>query len=160
MADVIEASKTTPVIVIFTAPMREPCRTLTPALESEVTAAKGKIKLVKLDVDKSPRIAQSLRVQSHPRRFRLCQWGKPIDGFMGAKTPSEVKTFVVGLLGGAPDDGLEQAVEEAQKMLDAGDTASAIEVFAAVRGRRPRQYPRFYWAGSRPYCGGRYGLGP
>ena len=142
MADVIEASKTTPVIVIFTAPMREPCQTLTPALESEVTAAKGKIKLVKLDVDKSPRIAQSLRVQSIPAVFAFVN-GQPIDGFMGAKTPSEVKTFVAGLLGGAPDDGLEQAVEEAQKMLDAGDTASAIEVFAAVRGEDPANIPAF-----------------
>ena len=142
MADVIEASKTTPVIVIFTAPMREPCKTLTPALESEVTAAKGKIKLVKLDVDKSPRIAQSLRVQSIPAVFAFVN-GQPIDGFMGAKTPSEVKTFVAGLLGGAPDDGLEQAVEEAQKMLDAGDTASAIEVFAAIRGEDPANIPAF-----------------
>ena len=142
MADVIEASKTTPVIVIFTAHRREPCRTLTPALESEVTAAKGKIKLVKLDVDKSPRIAQSLRVQSIPAVFAFVN-GQPIDGFMGAKTPSEVKTFVAGLLGGAPDDGLEQAVAEAQKMLDAGDTASAIEVFAAVRGEDPANIPAF-----------------
>ncbi len=142
MADVIEASKATPVIVIFTAPMREPCRTLTSALEAEATAAKGKIKLVKLDVDKSPRIAQSLRVQSIPAVFAFVN-GQPIDGFMGAKTPSEVKTFVAGLLGGAPDDGLEQAVEEAQKMLDAGDTASAIEVFAAVRGEDPANIPAF-----------------
>ena len=93
MADVIEASKTTPVLVDFWATWCGPCRQLGPALEKAVTAAKGKVKLVKVDIDKNPAYAGQLRVQSIPAVFAFVD-GRPVDGFMGALPDSQVKQFV------------------------------------------------------------------
>ncbi len=85
MADVIEASMEVPVIVDFWAPWCGPCKTLTPALEKAVTEAKGKVRLVKIDVDQNQRIAAQMRVQSIPAVFAFVG-GQPVDGFMGAQS--------------------------------------------------------------------------
>ncbi|MCA3453163.1 MAG: redoxin domain-containing protein, partial [Rhodobacter sp.] len=79
MADVIEASQTVPVIVDFWAPWCGPCKTLTPALEAAVTAAGGRVKLVKIDIDQNQRIAAQLRIQSIPTIYAFWQ-GQPVDG--------------------------------------------------------------------------------
>ena len=93
MADVIEASQTVPVIVDFWAPWCGPCKTLGPALEAAVTAAKGKVRMVKIDVDRAPGLSQQLRIQSIPTVYAFYQ-GKPVDGFQGAVPGSEIKKFV------------------------------------------------------------------
>src|SRR6478609_1777092 len=93
MDDVVEASRTTPVIVDFWATWCGPCRQLGPSLEKAVTAAKGAVKLVKVDIDKNPAYAGQLRVQSIPAVFAFVD-GKPVDGFMGALPDSQVKDFV------------------------------------------------------------------
>ncbi|HEY3949414.1 thioredoxin family protein, partial [Phenylobacterium sp.] len=93
MADVVEASRETPVIVDFWATWCGPCRQLGPALEKAVTAAKGKVKLVKVDIDANPAYAGQLRVQSIPAVFAFVD-GRPVDGFMGALPDSQVKAFV------------------------------------------------------------------
>jgi putative thioredoxin len=106
MADVIEASRTQPVIVDFWAPWCGPCRQLTPALEKAVNAAKGAVKLVKVNIDENPRIAGQLRVQSIPTVYAF-QNGQPIDGFQGALPESQVKAFIERLSGPAEPDDIE-----------------------------------------------------
>src|SRR5580693_7107908 len=81
--DVIEESRRQPVLVDFWAPWCEPCKQLTPVLERVVKAAKGKVKLVKMDIDKHPSIAGQLGIQSIPAVIAFVN-GQPVDGFMGA----------------------------------------------------------------------------
>ena len=93
MADVMEASRTVPVIVDFWAPWCGPCKQLGPLLEKNVRAAKGAVRMVKIDIDKNPQIAGQLRIQSIPAVFAFFQ-GRPVDGFAGAQPESQIKQFV------------------------------------------------------------------
>jgi putative thioredoxin len=136
MADVIEASKEVPVIVDFWATWCGPCKTLGPMLEAAVTAAKGKVRMVKVDVDQNQRIAAQLRIQSIPTVYAFWQ-GQPVDGFQGAVPASELKAFVerVSALGG--DGGLADALQAAEDMLTEGAVVDAAETFAAILGEEP-----------------------
>ena len=136
MADVIEASREVPVIVDFWATWCGPCKTLGPALEAAVTAAKGKVKLIKIDVDKNQGIATQMRIQSIPTVFAFWQ-GKPVDGFQGALPGSEIKAFIDKLTGLAGDGGLADALAAAEEMLEQGALADATETFAAILGEEP-----------------------
>src|ERR1700710_71649 len=100
MADVVETSKTVPVIVDFWAPWCGPCKTLGPALEKAVTEAGGTVRLGKVNIDENPEIAQQLRIQSIPTVYAFRN-GQPVDGFMGAIPESQIKAFVAALAGGA-----------------------------------------------------------
>lgn len=140
MADVVEASRTVPIIVDFWAPWCGPCRQLTPALESAVRDARGKVKLVKVNVDENQSIAGQLRVQSIPTVYAFWQ-GQPIDGFQGAVPGSELKAFIDRLIaaaGGEAGDGLSDALEAAENMLAEGAVADAAQVFAAVMQEDPK----------------------
>jgi putative thioredoxin len=140
MADVIEVSKTTPVIVDFWAPWCGPCKTLGPQLESAVRAAKGAVKMVKVNVDEAQRIAGQLQIQSIPTVFAFFK-GQPIDGFQGAVPQSEIKAFIDRVVkaggGEAPGDTLADAVAAAEEMLAEGAAADAAQTFAAILGEDP-----------------------
>jgi putative thioredoxin len=141
MDDVIEASKTVPVIVDFWATWCGPCRTLGPALEAAVTKAKGAVKMVKIDVDRNQAYAGQLRVQSIPTVYAFWQ-GQPVDGFQGALPPSQVDQFVAKIAGmgngaASEDEDLSAAIEAAEQMLEEGAAADAAETFAAILQEDP-----------------------
>ncbi len=131
MADVIEASKTTPVIVDFWAPWCGPCRQLGPAIERAVLAARGKVKLVKIDIDKHPQFAGQLRVQSIPAVFAF-SGGRPVDGFTGAVPESQIKSFVERLAAQAPGDEVDELLALGKTCLDAADFGGAAQAYAQI----------------------------
>jgi len=141
MTDVIEASKQVPVIVDFWAPWCGPCKQLGPVLEQAVRAANGKVRMVKVNVDQNQMIAGQLRVQSIPAVFAFAG-GQPVDGFMGALPASRVQDFVRKLIETAGgNDGLDEALDQAEAALEQGAAADAAEIFAAVLGEDPA-HPR------------------
>jgi putative thioredoxin len=129
VTDVIEASRTHPVIVDFWATWCGPCKTLGPALEKVVEAAKGAVKLVKIDVDRNPAIAGQLRVQSIPTVYAFVD-GQPVDGFQGALPESQIKAFVERLVGpGAPAE-LSELIGLGLESLKLGDVQGAAAAFS------------------------------
>jgi putative thioredoxin len=133
MADVVEASRTTPVIVDFWATWCGPCKQLGPSLEKAVAGAKGAVKLVKVDIDKNPAYAGQLRVQSIPAVFAFVD-GKPVDGFMGALPDSQVKDFVakVAKLGNGGASPVDDLLALAKESLELGDMGGAAQAYAQV----------------------------
>ena len=142
MADVIEASREIPVIVDFWAPWCGPCKQLGPALEAAVTAAKGRVRMVKVNVDENPNISAQLRIQSIPTVYAFFE-GKPVDGFQGALPASELKAFVEKLAALGGDGGLADAIAAAEAMLLEGAAADAAETFAAILGEEPENAVAF-----------------
>jgi putative thioredoxin len=129
--DVIEESKRQPVLVDFWAEWCGPCKQLGPVLEKVVRAAKGKVKLVKMDIDKHPSIPGQLGIQSIPAVFAFVN-GQPIDGFLGALPESQVTAFIERVtkdrIGGEEKDLLKTADDA----LANGDAAGAAELYAGV----------------------------
>jgi len=146
-ADVLAASREVPVIVDFWAPWCGPCKTLGPSLEAAVTAANGAVKMVKVNIDENPEIAQQLRIQSIPTVYAFRD-GAPVDGFMGAIPDSQVKAFVAALASGAgghdhhhhDHGGPEHTAEVlavAAEALEAGDIALAAQAYGHVLQDEP-----------------------
>lgn len=144
MAEVVEKSKTVPVIVDFWAPWCGPCKQLGPALEAAVKKAKGKVVMAKVNVDQNQGLAGQLQVQSVPMVYAFWQ-GQPVDGFQGAIPGSEIDTFIDKLvkLGGGEEEGLEAAVAAAEEMLGEGATEDAAETFAAILEEEPENADAF-----------------
>jgi putative thioredoxin len=135
--DVLEASRSVPVLVDFWAPWCGPCKQLTPIIEKVVRATGGKVRLVKVNVDENQAIASELRVQSLPTVYAFRD-GRPLDGFMGAQPESAVKAFVDRLLGEEAAMDAAAAIEAADKALEGGDLQGAAEVYAAVLQQEPQ----------------------
>ncbi|HZV83981.1 MAG TPA: thioredoxin [Brevundimonas sp.] len=137
MADVIAASKEQPVLVDFWATWCGPCRTLTPMIEKAVRAAGGKVKLVKIDVDKNPAYAGQLRVQSIPTVYAFVN-GQPVDGFQGAVPESQLKAFIEKLTGGeSANSDVEQLLSLGEESLSLNDLGGAAQAFAQVLTLEP-----------------------
>jgi putative thioredoxin len=136
--DVIQASQTVPVLVDFWAPWCGPCKQLTPILEKVVRAAKGKVRLVKIDIDQAPELAQQLRIQSVPTVYAFVA-GQPVTGFAGAQPESQIKALVDRLIGDAgagEDDDLLAAAQDAAAH---GDTRTAGRLFQQLLAEDPAQ---------------------
>lgn len=134
MADVIDASQEVPVIVDFWAPWCGPCKTLGPMLEKAVAAAKGAVRMVKVNIDDNQAIAGQLRVQSIPTVYAFHK-GQPVDAFQGAVPNSEIDAFVARVIeasGGEVNGGLSDALKSAEEMLEDGAASDAAEVFSAI----------------------------
>src|SRR3989440_9424255 len=138
--DVIEESKRQPVLVDFWAEWCGPCKQLTPVLEKAVKAAKGKIKLVKMDIDKHPSIPGQMGIQSIPAVIAFVN-GQPADGFLGALPESQVTDFIARVtkdkLGGEAQDLLKTADEA----FAAGHAEDAIALYSAVLRVGPARGP-------------------
>lgn len=139
VADVIEASKEIPIIVDFWAPWCGPCKQLGPTLEKVVSEAAGAVKLVKIDIDQNPQIAQQLRVQSIPAVYAFYQ-GRPVDGFQGALPESQLKEFVKKLTdaaGSTQTSPIDEALEQAKALIEAGDNAQAEALLEQILQHAP-----------------------
>jgi putative thioredoxin len=108
--DVIERSKTRPVVVDLWAEWCGPCKTLGPILEKVIEETGGEVELAKVDVDANPQISRAFQVQSIPAVYALKD-GKVVDGFVGAQPEEAVRTFVAGLAGATEPTEVERLVE-------------------------------------------------
>jgi putative thioredoxin len=134
--DVIEESKRQPVLVDFWAPWCGPCKQLTPILEKAVRGAKGKVKLVKMDIDQHPAISGQLGIQSIPAVIAFVN-GQPVDGFMGALPESQITGFLERLTKGAVGGEAKDLLKGADDALAAGDAAGAADLYAQVLAEDP-----------------------
>lgn len=135
MQDVIEVSKQTPVLVDFWADWCGPCKQLTPVLEKLVNQARGMVRLVKINADENQELCMQLRVQSLPTVYAFKN-GQPVDAFMGALPESQLKAFIEKLLGGEKTP-IDQALEQGQAAMDAGEADQALEIFKEVQAQDP-----------------------
>ena len=136
MKDVIEESKRQPVLIDFWAPWCGPCKQLTPVIEKAVLAAKGKVKLVKMNIDDHPAIPGQMGIQSIPAVIAFVN-GQPADGFMGAVPESQVNAFIDKLTQGVTAPGepnIAEILQEAEAAIAAGDPATAASIYAEILG--------------------------
>ena len=129
--DVIEESKRQPVLVDFWAPWCGPCKQLTPVLEKAVRAGKGKVKLVKMNIDEHPAIPGQMGIQSIPAVIAFVN-GQPADGFMGALPESQVTAFLERLTKGGIDAEAKDLLNAADAALANGDAANAANLYAEL----------------------------
>jgi putative thioredoxin len=140
VTDVIELSKTVPVIVDFWATWCGPCKQLGPALEKVVREARGTVRMVKVDVDKNQDLAAQLRVQSVPTVYAFKD-GRPVDAFVGAQTESQLRAFVQRLAQGGGQPSVADIVAEGKELLATGDYEMAAQVFQQVLAEDPAHAP-------------------
>jgi putative thioredoxin len=136
MKDVIEESKRQPVLIDFWAPWCGPCKQLTPILEKVVKAAKGKVKLVKMNIDDHPAIPGQMGIQSIPAVIAFVN-GQPADGFMGALPESQITAFLERLTKGAVGAEEKDLLKHAEDALAEGDATTAAEIYSSLLAEDP-----------------------
>ena len=137
MAEVIDGSAKIPIVVQFWAPWCGPCKQLGPLLEKVVAAAKGKVKMVRINIDENQQIAQQMRVQSVPTVYGFFN-GQPVDGFAGAQPESTLKQFIDKLVaagGSGPD--VAAMVEAANSLLEIQDYDNAMAQYHEIMAADP-----------------------
>ena len=143
MSEVVEVSKTKPVIVDFWAPWCEPCKTLTPLLEDAVKGYGQELILAKIDIDQNQNIAAQLRIQSIPTIYTFFE-GKVVDGFQGAKSNSEIIEFVkksASLSG--PGQEVEDLILSAKEFIEIRDWNSSFEISQKILEIDPENHIGF-----------------
>jgi len=134
--DVLERSKTTPVLVDFWAPWCEPCKQLEPLLEKAVASAKGAVVLAKMNIDEHPAIAGQLRIQSIPAVIAFVG-GQPVDGLMGAQPESEINKLIAKITGSEAEAAIEDALNNADQSFQSGDLLQASEIYSHILTLKP-----------------------
>src|ERR1700729_2765206 len=134
-ADVLAASTRQPVLVDFWAPWCGPCRQLTPVIEKAVTAAQGKVKLVKMNIDENPQIPGQLGIQSIPAVIAFDK-GQPVDGFVGALPESQIRGFIERLVGPLQNESAA-LLTEAEGLAAKGDAAGAAAIYTEILADDP-----------------------
>jgi putative thioredoxin len=140
MKDVIEESKRQPVLVDFWAPWCGPCKQLTPILEKTVKAAKGKVRLVKMNIDEHPAVAGQLGIQSIPAVIAFVN-GQPADGFMGAVPERQVTQFLERLTKGKVGAETKELLDAAEAALAEGDAAGAAQIYSQILAEEADNIP-------------------
>jgi putative thioredoxin len=138
MVDVVQESRTQPVLVDFWAPWCGPCKQLAPVLEKVVQQAGGKVKLVKMNTDEHPAVAGQLGLKSLPSVIAFVD-GQPVDGFLGVQPEGQIRAFIERLT--KPMDAADAAamLEQAEALLAENDLAGAGEVYSALLAMNPEE---------------------
>jgi putative thioredoxin len=134
--DVLDASRSVPVVVDFWAAWCGPCKQLTPMIEKIVRSYRGKVRLVKVNVDENQAISAQLRIQSLPTVYAFRD-GQPVDGFVGVQPESAVKAFIDRLVADDAEIGIAEVLKTGEELLEQGDLQGAAEVFASILQEEP-----------------------
>ena len=136
LEEVVEKSKTTPVIVDFWAPWCGPCKQLTPTLENVVNRKDGKVILAKVNVDENQGIASQLNIQSIPTVYGFVD-GKPLDAFQGAQPESKVEAMVDKMIEATPGNEIPKLIEEADQLFGDQKFEESLKLFESLVGMDP-----------------------
>ena len=136
LEEVVEKSKTTPVIVDFWAPWCGPCKQLTPTLENVVNRKNGKVILVKINVDENQGIASQLNIQSIPTVYGFVD-GKPLDAFQGSQPESKVEAMIDKMIEATPGNEIPKLIEEADKLFSNQKFEESLKLFESLVGMDP-----------------------